>query len=123
MKASTARYHGLDSLRGFAMVLGIVLHAALPYIPGIPASIWPSDDSSSYPIKIIFEFIHMWRMPLFFMLAGFFANLVIARRSWDSWWANRFLRIGLPIAVFFPLMGLMLPPIWKYGQTGQINFS
>ena len=105
------------------MVLGIVLHAALPYIPGIPASIWPSDDSSSYPIKIIFEFIHMWRMPLFFMLAGFFANLVIARRSWDSWWANRFLRIGLPIAVFFPLMGLMLPPIWKYGQTGEIYFS
>ena len=25
------RYHGLDGLRGFAMLMGIVLHASLPY--------------------------------------------------------------------------------------------
>ena len=28
---ATQRYHGLDGLRGFAMLLGIVLHASLPY--------------------------------------------------------------------------------------------
>ena len=122
MTAPTSRYHGLDALRGIAMVMGIVLHAALPYIPGIPSSIWPSDNSSSYPIKVIFEFIHMWRMPVFFMLAGFFANLIITRRSLEFWWTNRFLRVGLPIAVFFPVMGFILPPIWKYGQTGEFNF-
>ena len=104
------------------MVLGIVLHAALPYIPGMPSSIWPSDNSSSYPIKIIFEFIHMWRMPLFFMLAGFFANLIITRKSWVFWCSNRFLRVGLPTAVFFPVMGLTLPWIWKYGSTGEFYF-
>ena len=122
MTAPTSRYHGLDALRGIAMVMGIVLHAALPYIPGIPSSIWPSDNSSSYPIKVIFEFIHMWRMPVFFMLAGFFANLIITRRSLEFWWTNRFLRVGLPIAVFFPVMGFILPPIWKYGQTGEFTF-
>ncbi|SVE32043.1 uncharacterized protein METZ01_LOCUS484897, partial [marine metagenome] len=26
----STRYHGLDALRGMAMLLGIVLHAALP---------------------------------------------------------------------------------------------
>ena len=104
------------------MVLGIVLHAALPYIPGMPPSIWPSDNSSSYSIKIVFEFIHMWRMPLFFMLAGFFANLIITRKSWMFWCNNRFLRVGLPIAVFFPVMGLTLPWIWKYGRTGEFYF-
>jgi len=104
------------------MVMGIVLHAALPYIPGIPSSIWPSDSSSSYPVKVIFEFIHMWRMPLFFMLAGFFANLIITRRSWEFWWTNRFLRVGLPMLVFFPAMGFILPSIWKYGLTGEFNF-
>ena len=118
----TSRYHGLDALRGIAMVLGIVLHAALPYIPGIPSSVWPSDSSSSYLIKIIFEFIHMWRMPLFFILAGFFANLIITRKSWEFWWTNRFLRVGLPMVVFFPVMGFILPSIWKYGQTGEFNF-
>lgn len=122
MAMSADRYHGLDALRGIAMVLGIVLHASLPYIPGMPSSIWPTDNSSSYAVKIIFEFIHMWRMPLFFMLAGFFGHLVISRRSWKYWWNNRFLRIGLPIAVFFPVMGMTLPWIWKYGHTGDFHF-
>ena len=122
MASAAARYHGLDALRGIAMVLGIVLHASLPYIPGIPPSIWPTDNSSSYPVKIVFEFIHMWRMPLFFMLAGFFGHLVIARRSWRYWWKNRFLRIALPIVVFFPVMGMTLPWIWKYGHTGDFHF-
>ena len=103
------------------MLLGIVLHAALPYIPDI-AAYWPADKNSSELIKIIFEFIHVWRMPLFFVLAGFFAKLVISRKSWKVWWGNRFLRIGLPIIVFFPLMSLLLPWIFQYGKTGELSF-
>ena len=38
------RFHGLDALRGIAMLLGIVLHAALPYIPDIDP-IWPEDTN------------------------------------------------------------------------------
>ena len=117
----TPRYHGLDALRGIAMLLGIVLHASLPYIPDV-AAYWPADKNSSELIKIIFEFIHIWRMPLFFVLAGFFANLIISRKSWKAWWENRFLRIGLPIVVFFPLMSLLLPWIFQYGKTGELLF-
>ena len=116
---SSTRYHGLDTLRALAMVLGIVLHAALPYIPNIPAEIWPTDDNSSSLIAWIFQFIHIWRMPVFFILAGFFANLIISRRSWKSWWGNRLLRIGLPIIVFWPIMSLTLPWIFQYGRTGE----
>ena len=54
------RYHGLDALRGFAMLLGIVLHGALPYM-GLPNEVWPSDKGSSRITNIIFEFIHIWR--------------------------------------------------------------
>ena len=32
MPAINQRFHGLDALRGFAMLLGIILHAALPYM-------------------------------------------------------------------------------------------
>ena len=103
------------------MLLGIILHAALPYMPNMDA-FWPTDDSSSYGVTVIFHFIHIWRMPLFFVVAGFFANLVISRKSWKSWWGNRLLRIGLPIIVFSPLMSLTLPWIFKYGQTGEFIF-
>ena len=103
------------------MLLGIVLHAALPYIPNVEA-FWPADESSSHVINTIFQFIHIWRMPLFFILAGFFANLTISKKSWKSWCGNRLLRIGLPIIVFFPLMSLTLPWIFKYGRTGDLFF-
>ena len=81
------RYHGLDALRGIAMLLGIVIHSAMPYIPNV-GEFWPSDASSSELINTIFQFIHIWRMPLFFILSGFFANLIINRKSLKSWWGN-----------------------------------
>jgi len=121
VKYNSIRYHGLDALRGITMLLGIVLHAALPYIPNLEA-FWPADESSSHVINTIYQFIHIWRMPLFFILAGFFANLIIGKKSWKSWWGNRFLRIGLPIIVFSPLMSLTLPWIFKYGGTGELVF-
>jgi len=77
---NSIRYHGLDAMRGIAMLLGIVLHAALPYVPDVEF-FWPTDERSSQLINTIFQFIHIWRMPLFFILSGFFANLIITRRS------------------------------------------
>ena len=118
---NSIRYHGLDALRGMAMLLGIVLHAALPYMPNVE-EFWPTDESSSPIINTIFQFIHIWRMPLFFILAGFFANLIISKKSWENWWGNRFLRIALPIIVFFPVMSLTLPWIFKYGETGDFIY-
>ena len=115
MENQHIRYHGLDALRGIAMLLGIVLHAALPFMVGMPISIWPTDKYSSESINVIFEFIHIWRMPLFFILAGFFAKLVIDRYSWNYWWKNRLRRIGLPLLIFTPIMGASIPWIWTYG--------
>ena len=122
MISKTERFHGLDAVRGIAMLLGIVLHASLPYIEGLPKGLWPSDKNTSNIIAIIFEFIHIWRMPIFFIISGFFANLVITRKSLIIWWKNRFLRLVLPAMIFFPIVSLTIPWIFKYGYTGNINF-
>ena len=37
------RWHDLDALRGFAMLLGIVLHAAMSFLGGV----WSVDDIHS----------------------------------------------------------------------------
>ena len=70
----------------------------------------------------LFQFIILWRMPIFFIISGFFANLVITRKSLIIWWKNRFLRIVLPIIIFYPIVSLTLPWIFKYGYTGHVNF-
>ena len=52
-KELDTRYHGLDALRGIAMMLGIVLHAALPYVGKDYGTFWPQDSDSSVAISTI----------------------------------------------------------------------
>ena len=113
---SVNRYHGLDALRGIAMVLGIVLHASLPYFDTM--GFWPSNGTDSRVIWALFEFIHLWRMPLFFILSGFFAALVMRRHSWRGFNKNRMRRVLMPFAIFVPLIALSMPWIWNYGYKG-----
>jgi len=113
------RFHGLDALRSVAMLLGIVLHAALPYMD-VGENIWYSDEDDSKLIAIIFQFIHFWRMPVFFTLSGFFASLLVNKYEWSYWWKNRILRIVLPLIIFTPIMGATIPWIFKYGYTGEL---
>jgi len=119
MPTSNQRFHGLDALRGAAMLLGIVLHAALPYM-GVSDSIWPSDKYDSNVITIIFQFIHLWRMPVFFILSGFFASLLVSKYQWSYWWKNRILRIVLPLIVFTPIMSSTIPWIFNYGYNDEL---
>ncbi len=119
------RYHGLDGLRGFAMLLGIVLHGSLPYFSRMAGfeSIWPADDDQSTLLFLVFEFIHTWRMPTFFLLAGFFAHLVLDRRSTSAFALDRLKRIALPLALFGAVMAVIIPPIWVYGWYGVISLE
>ena len=56
------RYHGLDALRGFAMILGVVIHASMFYVEGIGASLGYEMTGkvppSSSVIGGLFLFIH-----------------------------------------------------------------
>ena len=120
------RYHGLDGLRAFAMLLGIVLHATLPYFA---LGAWPQNsyflygDNFSEPLYALFEFIHVWRMPVFFLLAGFFANLVLARRSFAYFYKDRLKRIVIPLVIFGVAMHFIMVGIFNYGYIGNFNLT
>ena len=103
------------------MLLGVVLHSALPYV-NMDVPDWPSDKSDSEIISIIVQFIHLWRMPVFFILSGFFANLLISRNGLTYWWKNRVSRILLPLIIFSLLMMTTLPWIVKFGYTQKLEF-
>ena len=72
------RYHGLDGLRAAMMLLGLFLHALVSYmhVPVIEG-IWPFRDASRHAMwtHLLF-FIHIFRMPVFYVMAGFFAMLL-----------------------------------------------
>ena len=102
------RYYGLDALRGFMMMLGIVLHAALLYLTSPPpAAPIPTDRNNAVVFDVMFEFIHDFRMPTFFVLAGFFTALLVEKRGVTGTLQNRCSRILLPLLA---ALVLILPP-------------
>ena len=117
---SSERLHALDALRGFALICGVVLHAAMSYLPGF--TVWPLlDRSTSTTLGTAFFTIHMFRMTLFFVIAGFFARLLVERRGVRAFVRNRALRIVVPLVVgwivFFPL--IVVAMVW--GAGGQLT--
>lgn len=91
------RRHDLDALRAFAMLLGIVLHGAMSFIPGAGA-FWGVQDSQSSPFYgLLLASIHGWRMPLFFLISGFFTAMLWRKRGLHALLIHRFKRIFLPL--------------------------
>ena len=105
------------------MLLGIVLHASLPYFTRLLGfeAVWPADDDQSLLLFLVFDFIHAWRMPVFFLLAGFFAHLVLERRAMSMFALDRLKRIGVPLVLFGAVMAVIIPPIWVYGWFGVMS--
>ena len=89
-----ARRPDLDALRAGAMLLGIVLHASLSFFP----SLWIVMDRRQEPgFGIVFSAIHGFRMPLFFVMSGFFSAMLLHRRGRKSLVKHRFQRVFLPL--------------------------
>lgn len=97
------RIHSFDAARAIALSLGIVLHAALAYIPG--ANPWPTvDESRSVIPAYTFYVIHTFRMLAFFVLAGFFASLLIERIGARAFAVDRLKRVAVPLATFWSIV-------------------
>lgn len=106
--ATHDRMHALDALRGFALIAGVALHSALSFLPGFgDLGIPLVDNSPSLTLALIFFVIHMFRMSLFFVIAGFFGRMLLERDGVKAFVWNRVVRILLPLIVFW---WIVFPP-------------
>lgn len=104
------RYHDLDALRAFAMVLGVAFHSAL-FVTPLRYFPWPVHVGVVQPaITGICLFIHIFRLPLFFFLAGCFAHVSYQRSGARGFIYHRLIRIGLPLFIYL----LLASPIHGY---------
>jgi len=95
----TGRFHALDVVRAGALLLGVAFHAGFAYTQ---PHVWVVNDSSSDPVLGAMIFVsHIFRMSLFFVMAGFFARLLLEKRGAKGFMVNRLKRIALPLAVFW----------------------
>ena len=132
------RYHDLDALRAFAMLLGIALHGFCSFFP-LP--IWPAQDAykpeiilpESYvqffnsigfeiagsfnPFLVGLTTVHGFRMQLFFLISGFFAAMIIKKRGLKNLFRHRFKRIFIPLIISVPIVWITIIPVSIYGGS------
>jgi len=108
------RYHGLDILRAGALILGLFFHAAIPFAEN-PYPLWiVYYEGKNWLYDTIMVGTHSFRMPLFFLLAGFFSALLYRKLSARNYVIARTKKLILPfiasLLLLTPLMILMY--IW-----------
>ena len=98
--AKPRRYHDLDALRAFAMLLGIVLHACMSFLP-LPITVSANQDiyQDSPGYGWLLSAIHGFRMPLFFVVSGMFTALLWQKRGIGGLLRHRAFRIGVPLLI------------------------
>jgi glucan biosynthesis protein C len=104
----TDRLHALDAIRGFALILGIFFHGSVGYVENFPPALWPMREPPSATLGILFFVSHMFRMSLFFLLAGFFGRMMLERQGARGFLADRAKRILVPLVVGLPLILLSM---------------
>jgi len=112
------RIHALDAVRGEALVLGVFFHATLAFLPG--QQLWVVvDQSRSVELSVLFYVLHIFRMTVFFVLAGFFARMLLEKRGAGSFIANRAKRIAAPLVMFWPvsIAAIVAVAIWAAVQA------
>lgn len=89
------RVHFLDSMRGILMLLGVLYHSALVFTKDINWAI-KSNDTTEIAYWIA-EFLHMYRMPVFFIISGYFILFTIRKYGINSFLKIRLKRILIPL--------------------------
>jgi peptidoglycan/LPS O-acetylase OafA/YrhL len=113
------RYHSFDSLRAAMMLLGIWMHGVQCYTQ-LDVYRWPFKDASRTQVfDFTINWVHIFRMPVFFAMAGFFFALLTVRRGPGGAIRNRLKRILLPFILAWVVLAPVLLVTIEYLRTGS----
>lgn len=125
MNASTTsnRLDYLDAVRAFALLLGIVFHASMSFMPVYVG--WAVMDISTSPVVAQFvQVSHSFRMELFFLIAGLFSHMTFHRKGAGTFINTRLIRIAIPFVVGWFLLKPLIASAWVMGgasMSGDVN--
>ncbi|MGE4430096.1 MAG: acyltransferase family protein [Sphingobium sp.] len=108
VKTAAGREHHWDFLRAVLMLLGVPYHVFLSYRAGQTWIVTSGEGGAAY--AWLAEIIHLFRMPVFFIVAGYFAALLLSRRDPGVWFKGRLMRLGIPFVTCL----LLLNPLMNF---------
>ena len=102
-KLPVQREYFLDSIRAWLMLLGIPFHISLIY----SSHVWHVNSAApSWWLTLFNDFIHAFRMQVFFVISGYFSYMLYLRYPMKRWWKVRVERVGIPMLTAIPLLTL-----------------
>lgn len=102
-KVPVQREYFLDSIRAWLMLLGIPFHISLIY----SSHSWHVNSAEpSWWLTLFNDFIHSFRMQVFFVISGYFSYMLYLRYPMKKWWQIRVERVGIPLLTAIPLLTL-----------------
>ena len=119
----TRRERGPDCVRGLAALLVVYLHACIPYLDRpMPGLVWPVRDEPARLIPTTFWMVEVFIMPLFLLLAGYYAQRSLAGRGVGDLIRSRVQRLLRPLAWAAVLLLPLEYYLWLTGWVieGQI---
>lgn len=117
-KVPAQREYFLDSIRAWLMLLGIPFHISLIY----SSHTWHVNSAEpSWWLTLFNDFIHAFRMQVFFVISGYFSYMLFLRYPLKKWWTVRVERVGIPMLTAIPLLTLPQFIMLQYvkGKTGD----
>lgn len=100
-KKSPQREYFLDSIRAWLMLLGVPFHLSLIY----SSQNWSvNSPAPSEWLTLLNEFIHAFRMQVFFVISGYFSYMLFLRYTPGHWLKVRVERVGIPMLAAIPLI-------------------
>lgn len=113
-QSPTSRLHYLDAMRSVLMLLGVVLHSMRPY----DSQAWQVKDTATSPLLDWFvAAIHLFRMPAFFVVAGYFAMFLVLRQPTVPFLRERLRRVLVPLLA--TLLTFNLVQVWLVFGNGR----
>ena len=104
-------------MRGGALLLGIVYHATISFIP-TSTRFWIVEDlDRSATLAVLFFVSHVFRMTTFFLIAGFFAHMSFHRLGAKGFIRDRLTRIAVPLVVAWPFVYTALQALIVWSNT------
>lgn len=94
------RLYYMDAMRSTLMLLGVVLHSASIYKTSASWAIY--DTANSGVFDSLVYLIHLFRMPAFFIVSGFFCHMTLT-----SYGSPQFLKVRLP-RIIVPILTVAL---------------
>jgi glucans biosynthesis protein C len=113
--AKASRLHYMDAMRSVLMLLGVVLHSARPY----DSYAWRVKDAQTIPaLDGVVATLHSFRMPAFFVIAGFFGMFLLSRPT-AVFLRERMRRVLVPLIAM--LLSINLVQVWFLARQREVT--